>query len=86
MATMDVRSRYLRVGRGLGIIAGLLVFVASWVYSIATYGFMLGVFLGWMPSMIAAFVAGWFMVFLWGPAVVLLAVAAGGLVYLAARS
>ena len=36
-------------------------FFISWIYCIGTYGFLLGVGLGWLPSIIAATVAG----FLW---------------------
>ena len=42
-------------------ITGLIVFVGSWIYCIATYGFLFGVGLGWLPSFIVAVVAG----FLW---------------------
>ena len=43
------------------VITALLVFVCSWIYCIATYGFLLGVGLGWLPSAIVAVIAG----FLW---------------------
>jgi hypothetical protein len=43
--------------------AGLLftaaiVFIGAWIYCIATYGFLLGVGLGWLPSLIVAVIAG----------------------------
>lgn len=40
---------------------GGLVFVGCWIYCIATYGFLLGVGLGWLPSIIVAYIIG----FLW---------------------
>jgi hypothetical protein len=43
------------------IITALITFVGSWIYCIATYGFLLGVGLGWLPSIIVAYIAG----FLW---------------------
>lgn len=42
-------------------ITGFVVFVGSWIYCIATYGYLLGVGLGWLPSIIVAVIAG----FLW---------------------
>ena len=39
-------------------ITALVVFVGSWIYCIANYGFLLGVGLGWLPSAIVAFIAG----------------------------
>ena len=35
-------------------ISFLIVFVGCWIYCVATYGFLLGVGLGWLPSIIAA--------------------------------
>lgn len=42
-------------------ITAFIVFIGSWVYCIAEYGFLLGVGLGWLPSIIVAYIAG----FLW---------------------
>ena len=42
---------------GFYIIA-FIVFVYSWIYCIATYGYLLGVGLGWLPSIIVAVIAG----------------------------
>lgn len=39
-------------------ITAALVFIGSYIYCIAAYGFLLGVGLGWLPSLIVAFVAG----------------------------
>jgi hypothetical protein len=40
------------------LITGFIVFIASWIYCIATYGFLFGVGLGWLPSLIVAYIAG----------------------------
>lgn len=42
-------------------ISAILIFIASWIYCIINYGFLLGVGLGWLPSIIVAFVLS----FLW---------------------
>jgi len=42
---------------GFGITA-FITFIGSWIYCIATYGFLLGVGLGWLPSIIVAVIAG----------------------------
>ena len=39
------------------VITGSIVFVGSYIYCIATYGFLFGVGLGWLPSLIVAFLA-----------------------------
>jgi len=43
-----------------------IVFIGCWIYCIAAYGFLLGVGLGWLPSLIAAGVIAlaWPLVFL----------------------
>lgn len=40
------------------IITALITFVGSWIYCIATYSFLLGVGLDWLPSLIVAYIAG----------------------------
>ncbi|MHB8756265.1 MAG: hypothetical protein ACYC92_15125 [Candidatus Acidiferrales bacterium] len=47
----------------------VISFLGFWIYCIATYGFLLGVGLGWIPSLIAAVILS----FLW-PLFVLLVV------------
>ncbi len=42
-------------------ISGLLTFIVSWIYCIIEYGYLLGVGLGWLPSIIVAAIVG----FLW---------------------
>lgn len=44
--------------RVVGVITGVITFFISYIYCIAEYGFLLGVGLGWLPSIIVAFVAG----------------------------
>lgn len=39
-------------------ITAIIVFIGSWIYCIATYGFLFGVGLGWLPSAIVAGIAG----------------------------
>jgi hypothetical protein len=45
---------------GIDIVA-IVTFFSCWIYCVATYGFLLGVGLGWLPSLIVAVIAG----FLW---------------------
>lgn len=40
-------------------ISGVIIFVGCWIYCIATYGFLFGVGLGWLPSIIVAFLTAW---------------------------
>ena len=47
-------DEYLKGAIGTGI----LVFIGTWIWCIAEYGFLLGVGLGWLPSAITAFFAG----------------------------
>lgn len=35
-------------------ISFVIVFIGCWIYCVATYGFLLGVGIGWLPSIIAA--------------------------------
>lgn len=42
---------------GFGITA-FITFWGSWIYCIACYGYLLGVGLGWLPSIIVAYIAG----------------------------
>ena len=56
-------------------ITGTVTFVGSWIYCIATYGYLFGVGLGWLPSIIVANLAG----FLWP--IIVLAFVVGALVF-----
>lgn len=40
------------------VITAFIVFIGSWIYCIAEYGYLLGVGLGWLPSIIVAVIAG----------------------------
>jgi hypothetical protein len=68
------KKGYLEIGFVLGWIAGILTFIAAYIYCIATYGFLFGLGLGWLPSGILAVIVGFLTMFLWGPALVVLAV------------
>ncbi len=61
---------YVAIGYVLGAVAGVITFVGAYIYCIATYGFLFGLGLGWLPSIILAGIIGWAVVFLWGPAIV----------------
>jgi thiol-disulfide isomerase/thioredoxin len=50
---LDLGAIY-RVG---AIIMGCIVFVSTWIYCAVSYGFLLGVGLGWLPSAIVAGIA-----------------------------
>jgi hypothetical protein len=39
-------------------IVGGIVFVLAWIYAIITYGFFLGLGLGWIPAAFIGFIAG----------------------------
>lgn len=39
-------------------ITGTLAFLISWIYAVVSYGFFLGVGLGWIPSLVIAVVTG----------------------------
>ena len=55
---------------GIGVFIAFIVFVVSWIYCINTYGYLLGVGLGWLPSMIVAFLA----FYLWLPILIIIAI------------
>jgi len=55
-----------------GAIIAVVVFIGSWIYCINTYGFLLGVGLGWLPSIIAAVVIGGIIGLLWPLAIALI--------------
>jgi hypothetical protein len=71
---------YWNIGTALGGITALIVFVGGWWYCAATYGFLFGFGLGWLPSGIAAAMAFFAVKLLWGP-MALLAVLLGYLSY-----
>jgi hypothetical protein len=59
-------------------ISWVLIFICCWIYCIASYGFLMGVGLGWLPSAIVASLAS----FLW-PLLVVGVVALAGLMLVA---
>jgi hypothetical protein len=63
---------YFQRGAGYGVWIGLITFVISWIYCIAAYGFLFGVGLGWLPSLIVAAVAYLLTMLLWGPVALVL--------------
>lgn len=64
---------YLKVGKVLGILAAVVTFLGAWGYCAATYGFLFGFGLGWLPAGILAVIVGFAVAFLWG----LIAIAVG---------
>ena len=41
----------------IAILTGVVVFIGSWIYCINEYGFLIGVGVGWIPSIIVAGIA-----------------------------
>jgi hypothetical protein len=64
----DWIAGYLSIGYVLGAIAGWISFIGAYVWCIATYGFLFGLGLGWLPSMILGWVVFGATCLLWGPA------------------
>lgn len=71
---------YTGAGFIFGMVTGAITFIGAWIYCVMTYGFVLGLGLGWFPAVICAGIVGWATVFLWGAA--LLALAAIGVLLL----
>jgi len=42
-------------------IAGIICFLATWIYACSTWGFLIGLMFGWIPALIAGIIGG----FLW---------------------
>ncbi|HQU67042.1 MAG TPA: hypothetical protein PLI43_02465 [Albidovulum sp.] len=51
---MDENGLYIVTG----VIIGVVTFVGSWVYAVSEWGFLLGVGLGWIPSLFIGIIAG----------------------------
>lgn len=49
----------------VGGLSAIIIFIGAWAYCIATYGFLLGVGLGWLPAVITAIIVGALVGFLW---------------------
>ncbi|SLJ96073.1 hypothetical protein SAMN06295987_102600 [Novosphingobium mathurense] len=60
---------YWAIGDWIGAVFGLIAFLGSWWYCVATYGYLFGFGLGWLPSIILAAIVGFASKLLWGPAV-----------------
>lgn len=60
------RDSYIAIGWRLAIPVAVITFIACWIYAFFEYGFLLGVGLGWFPSLLVALVAGGLTIFLWG--------------------
>ena len=60
------RDDYFRYGTWAAMGAAGLTFIAAWIYCIATYGFLVGVSLGWIPAAICASIASAIFYYGWG--------------------
>lgn len=65
---------YLLIGAVLGAIGTLVAFIAAWIWCVSEARFW-GFLLGWLPSAFAAALLGLVLLFLWGPALLVLAIA-----------
>lgn len=65
---MDDDLWYFQIGGCLGIVPALAAFVGGWWYCAATYGFLLGFGLGWLPALILALLVELAVTLLWAPA------------------
>jgi hypothetical protein len=70
---------YFGIGAVLGMIVGVLSFIGAYIYCIATYGFLLGLGLGWLPSIIFAAMVGGATVFIWAPTLLIGLLLVGGM-------
>jgi len=59
------------------IISWVIIFIGCWIYCIAHYGFLWGVGLGWLPSLIAATLVSFF----WPLLALVIALAIAGILY-----
>lgn len=67
---------YWAIGDWVGGAGWFIAFLASWWYCAATYGYLLGFGLGWLPSLILASLIALALKVLWGPTVLLVGFAA----------
>jgi hypothetical protein len=75
--TQTAGVAYAGIGFVLGVGAGAVTFIAAWGYCVITYGFVLGLGLGWFPAAICAGIVGWATTFLWGAALLIILVIGG---------
>jgi hypothetical protein len=65
MIPHPAQSRYWTFSFWAGAAGAGLTFLGCWLYCIATYGFLVGVSIGWLPSAMVAAVVGFALYFLW---------------------
>lgn len=61
----------------MGWIVGVAAFFGCWGYAVATYGWFLGIGLGWLPSLFIAVIAG----VAW-PLIAIALIVGGGLIFI----
>lgn len=65
-------SEYLETGWRVGFVTAPLSFIASWIYCVSEYGYLLGFGLGWLPSLILAAIVFGITIVMWLPGLLLL--------------
>ena len=70
---------YLGIGLLFGWLAGIITFVAVYIAAVGSVGWVIGIALGWIPSMLAAGLAYFIFRWLWP----LIAVGVAWLLYVA---
>jgi uncharacterized protein YecT (DUF1311 family) len=71
---------YSSVGRALGALGAVVTFIVAWILCAASYGFLLGGSLGWIPSAILAGIV-YFLLWRAWPLILLVGLVAGGAAY-----
>ena len=59
------RRAYSDLGWVCAALSGPATFVAAWIYCAVIYGFLLGLFFGWIPALILALVVAVMTIYLW---------------------
>ena len=62
---MSFIDNYVALGKIIGALSGVVAFFGSYYYCIATYGYLLGFGLGWLPSLILGVIVMFFATLLW---------------------
>jgi hypothetical protein len=57
---------YFETGRYVGALTGLILFAGLWIFSIMSYGILIGGGIGWLPSLFVAAAVGALLIPLWG--------------------
>ena len=65
---------YFSIGKVIGLIVGVLIFIAAYIYCLPAYGIRFGLGLGWLPSGLLAVGVGWFAMVVWAPVLVIITV------------